>query len=161
VNIKKNNLIKNKRLILFVTSMFMFLASSAVAEIYQWKDKNGNVHFSDKPNLSLKNGQEAKQLTLKKGNNVNFAKTKDSDWQKDLEDENTLKTMDKNAQAREKLKAQKRQVLCEHWRSRIEIYKQAGSIAIVSPQGERHYLNESERKEQSKTLLNNVRSYCR
>jgi hypothetical protein len=53
----------------------MFLASSAVAEIYQWKDKNGK----------------------------------------------------------------KRQALCDHWRSRIEIYKQAGPIAIMSPQGERQY----------------------
>jgi len=150
---------KNKLLLLLLTLIFIVTASSAVAEIYQWKDKNGNVHFSDKPIANDK--QKVKQLKLKAGNNISFAKSKDSDWQKSLEDEKTLKSMDKKAQAREKLKDQKRQALCDHWRSRMEIYKQAGPIAIMSPQGERHYLNEAERKQQSKKLLKNIRDYCR
>jgi len=139
--------------------LLMFTTLSASAAIYQWKDKNGNIHFSDKPNTN--NDQQTKQLTLKAGNNVSFAKSKDSDWQQDLADEQTLNAIDKKAQDREKLKAQKRQAMCDHWRSRVEIYKQAGPIAIMSPQGERHYLNDAERKQQSKTLLKNLRRYCR
>jgi len=137
-----------------IFTLIIILSFSSNAEIFQWKDKNGNIHFSDKPNAD----KSSKPITLKQGNNVSFTKQKSDDWLKSYDQQNAL---NQKQQARQKLTKQKREAVCDYWESRQQIYKQAGPIAFMSAEGERHYLNEEERSQQVAKLKANLRKYCR
>jgi 5-bromo-4-chloroindolyl phosphate hydrolysis protein len=137
-----------------IFTLMIIISLSSNAEIYQWKDKNGNVYFSDKQNMS----KSSKSVTLKQGNNLNFTKPKTADWLKSYDQQNALK---QKQQAQQKLTKQKREAVCDYWESRQQIYKQAGPIAFMSAEGERHYLNEEERSQQVAKLKANLRKYCR
>jgi uncharacterized protein DUF4124 len=52
--------------------LFLLITSGVHAEIYQWTDKKGNVHFSDKPIIN----SNSKKLTLKESNKMKSIKTK-------------------------------------------------------------------------------------
>lgn len=49
-----------------LSALLIFLASSLSAEIYQWKDENGRVHFGDKPDEAIVDDGHAKKISIRK-----------------------------------------------------------------------------------------------
>jgi glutaredoxin len=49
--------------IFMVLSLLFIFSSPASSQIYQWKDKDGNIHFSDTP----PSGVRAKEMKIKEG----------------------------------------------------------------------------------------------
>ncbi len=51
---------------IFLSLLVLFFLTDASAKIYQWKDENGNIHFSDKPPRDSQN----KNIKVQTINNI-------------------------------------------------------------------------------------------
>lgn len=94
-----NNLTRLGIILLTASSTLSF---NSMAEIYTWTDKNGKVHFSDKP-IS-----DEKVTTIKpsKNNNISKPVSGNSQWQQDYNKTKQAKAekAQKNAKQKQKTK---------------------------------------------------------
>ncbi len=137
----------------------LLLAISAVslnlaAEIYTWTDKNGKVHFSDKPSIS----EKVTTITVEENNNIADAVTKNSQWQQDY---NQAK-QDKAEQSQKHAKqARENKGFCEQLKRRIAIINQGGRIYVMSPEGEREFKSEEQLKAEHQKATQTYKQICR
>ncbi len=130
------------------------LAFNSSAEIYTWTDKNGKVHFSDKP-IS-----DEKVTVIKPKENSNIANTviQNSQWQQDYNKAKQAKT--EQTQKDEK-QARKNKGYCDRLKSQIAIYDQGGRLYVMSPSGERNYQNETQLAAKKKKYTKLIKKNCR
>ncbi|MEY8214460.1 MAG: DUF4124 domain-containing protein [Colwellia sp.] len=138
---------------------FLLVASSclsfnSIAEIYTWTDKNGKVHFSDKP-IS-----DEKVTTIKPKENNNISKTvsNNSQWQQDYNKTKQAKAKEVQKKAKQK---QENKVYCNHLKSELALYEQGGRFYLMSPDGERNYQSEEQLTAQKKKFTKLIKQNCR
>ncbi|MDO8331065.1 MAG: DUF4124 domain-containing protein [Fluviicoccus sp.] len=140
-------------------------AAPAVAEIYQWKDADGKVHFTDQPPANQKSNTV----------NIRTAPTSDAPaaapaataTESPLErQKKLLKVMDEEraAKAEKDKKAsgerQKRQMDCARLKDQQRQFAQGGRYYTVDSKGERIYKNDDEIAQQ-REKVNDALKKCR
>lgn len=138
--------------ILFVATSTLSFNSSA--EIYTWTDKDGKVHFSDKPI----HDEKVTTIKPKENNNISKSVSNNSQWQADYNKSKQAKAeqADKNAK-----QAQKNKGYCNQLKSELALYQQGGRIYLMSPEGERKYQSEQELTAQKKKFTKLIKKNCR
>lgn len=130
------------------------LSLNLAAEIYTWTDKDGKVHFSDKPTVS----EKVTTITLEENNNIADAVTKNSQWQQDYNQAKQDKTEQSQKHANQVLK---NKGYCEQLKRRIAIINQGGRIYVMSADGEREFKSETQLKTEHKNLTMAYKKTCR
>jgi len=139
-----------KAIVLLTVSALSFNLS---AEIYTWTDKNGKVHFSDKPTVS----EKVTTITPKENNNIADAVTKNSQWQQDY----NQSKQDKAEQSQKLAKqARENKGFCEQLKRRIAIINQGGRIYVMSAEGEREFKSEEQLKAEHKKAIQAYKQTC-
>jgi len=130
------------------------LSFNSMAEIYTWTDKNGKVHFSDKP-IS-----DEKVTTIKPRENNNISKTvsSNSQWQQDYNKTKQAKAIAAQKNAKQK---QKNKGYCNRLKSELALYEQGGRLYLMSPDGERNYQSEEQLTAQKKKFTKLIKKNCR
>jgi len=123
------------------------------AEIYTWTDKDGKVHFSDKP-ISDENVTTIKP---KKNGNISTPVTQNSQWQQDYNKAKQAKA----EQAKKKAKQiKKNESYCNNLKSKLAISQQGGRIYLMSATGERHYQSEEQLAAKKKKFTKLIKKNC-
>ncbi len=139
--------------------IILLVASSCLsfnlsAEIYTWTDKNGKVHFSDKP-IS-----DAKVTTIKPRENNNISKTvsSNSQWQQDYNKTKQAKAEEAQKKANKK---QKNTGYCNQLKSELALYQQGGRLYLMSADGEQNYQSEEQLTAKKKKFAKLIKQNCR
>lgn len=143
--------------------MLSITASSALAEIYKWKDKDGVTRYTDTPppngtksyeTLGKKAGRPAQAMNAE----VDAAKDPSNDKQQsapkseDASAEAQAEKRRQQAETEKRMKAEKeaeekrRRQNCNMAKSNMQAYSQGGRSYRVNPQGEREYLGDADLK---------------
>lgn len=130
------------------------LTLNANAQIYTWTDKDGKVHYSDKP----VEDEQVSTITPVVNNNISKSVSNHSQWQKEYY--NKKQNDAKKSQEQQKSNAE-RERNCAQAKSRLAIYDQGGRIYIMSPEGERDYQSDAQMTAKKKQLTKLVNSNCR
>jgi len=135
--------------------LLLSLAFSAnlAAEIYTWTDKDGKVHFSDKPIAN----EKVTTIKPKVNENIANAVTKDSQWQQDYNKAKQVK-----AEQAEKVAKQARENkgYCDQLKRELATISQGGRIYVMSPEGERSFQSEAQLLAEKKKLTKAFKKSC-
>ncbi|KGJ91870.1 DUF4124 domain-containing protein [Colwellia psychrerythraea] len=140
-------------------STILLVASSTVsfnlsAEIYTWTDKDGKVHFSDKPI----NDEKVTTIKPKENNNISNSVSNNSQWQQDY---NKSKQAKAEQQQKDAKQVQKNKNYCNQLKSELAVYEQGGRLYLMSPDGERIYQSEQQLTAQKKKFTKLIKKSCR
>ncbi|MBU2709460.1 DUF4124 domain-containing protein [Zooshikella harenae] len=142
-----------------VVSVLLLVASCLVqAEMYQWRDEQGRVHYSDKPPASAE--QQVDKVDIRVKNN-------DFDYMDESRME-ALRRQEQNKSVRDELvgeekgkqeKQEKQKLnLCQKLRSRLKTLE--GPVQLLDKEGNPVNISEKEREAKAKQLREQVQQYC-
>jgi hypothetical protein len=139
--------------------LLLIVVSPVNAGIYTWTDKNGNVHFGDKP-VDNESATEVKISINKKTGVTNSSGNKS-------EREYLLKKIDEEKLADAEKKKErvalnkKNKKLCYNYIRRYQNLIQSNKSYTMTPDGERTYQSDEQRATRKKQLSKSVAKYCR
>ena len=139
----------------------MTFAGSAIAnEIYKWTDEEGNVHYEDRPTGAAT--EERLQMT--------YNRTDRSDVQRRVQARVDARTAREEAQsvaaaaeqeaAESAAIAAERAQKCEKSRARLESYLQSRRLYRTDENGERVYLDDTQREEARRKAEEQITEFC-
>ncbi len=145
-----------RRFALFVA--VLFLAPSALAQIYQWKDENGKTVLSDKPPV----GYVRQQKTIDPGTQVQSAQKQKSLADREMEfrkrQKESQESSDK-ARKEEASSAEKRES-CDKARRQLQALESGERIALRDEKGERYYMDDAQREQETAKTRSFIDSSC-
>jgi len=130
------------------------LSGNLTAEIYTWTDKNGKVHFSDKPITS----EKVTTIKPKENNNIANPVSNNSQWQQDYNKSKQVKAEQAEKKAKQ---ARKNKGFCDQLKRQLATINQGGRIYVMSPEGERSFQSEAQLKAEKKKLTKAYKQTCR
>ena len=130
------------------------LSFNSMAEIYTWTDKNGKVHFSDKP----KSDEKVTTIKPSKNNNISKPVSGNRQWQQDYNKTKQAKAEKAQKNAKQK---QKNKGYCNQLKSELALYEQGGRLYLMSADGERNYQSEQQLAAQKKKFTKLIKQNCR
>jgi hypothetical protein len=139
-------------IVLLVASSYLSFNSSA--EIYTWTDKDGKVHFSDKPI----NDEKVTTIKPRENNNISKTVSSNSQWQQDYNKTKQAKAKERQKNAQQK---QKNKGYCNQLKSELALYEQGGRLYLMSADGERSYQSEEQLAAQKKQFAKLIKQNCR
>jgi hypothetical protein len=141
---------------IIITLLFV---STANAGVYKWTDKDGKVHFGDRP----VNPDTATEINIHTDNKTGVTNSSGNIKEREY----LLKKIDEEKQADAENRKQrhaeekKRKKRCDYFRSRYQSHIQSNRTYRTSPEGERYYLSEQERAARKKKFSKGIARYCR
>lgn len=149
------------KLALSCAVLAMTFAGSAIAnEIYKWTDEEGNVHYEDRPTGAAT--EERLQMT--------YNRTDRSDVQRRVQARVDARTAREEAQsvaaaaeqeaAESAAIAAERAQKCEKSRARLESYLQSRRLYRTDENGERVYLDDTQREEARRKAEEQITEFC-
>ncbi|MCF6219137.1 MAG: DUF4124 domain-containing protein [Gammaproteobacteria bacterium] len=137
--------------LLFISILLSSLP--AMGEIYKWVDKEGNVHFGDKPQSKV----NAETVKIDKFTPDQNYRTRMESMKSSAESQRE-KSMEKKAEQQEVARENTR--LCQQAKRRLIPLKQQIRVFRYSDTGEREYVSDSERAAEIKQLDAVVKRTC-
>ncbi len=147
-----------KRHIIVLCALILGMSGAAFAnEIYKWTDTEGNVHYGDRP--SGDPSEERVHITYKRTNpsavtaRVQARRENDEIRREAAADE---------AKSEEDLRAERaeRKAKCDDYRAKLETMVTSRTLYREDENGERVYLDETERQEARQRAEELVAEYC-
>jgi 2-polyprenyl-6-methoxyphenol hydroxylase-like FAD-dependent oxidoreductase len=139
--------------------VLMSLALQLQAEVYQWVDEQGRVHFSDRPNEDGSTGIKIKEQQ--------DAPTSDGPSERQQKMQRMLDVYAEERAEREEAKQKqqaelkKRKQYCARAKDRYNSHTRATGIYNLGSDGERRYLSEEERARHIKQLKSDIARWCK
>lgn len=186
-------LLESKKMKTLILNLFLFVAfiltSTAHAEIYKWKDKEGYTRYSDTPpNANIKAETLGNKKTAKSINQTQLS-TAAANPQTSAEAANKAPTqgeaptqgdlppiknaeeaaaqkrradaeLDKKAKQEKEVQAKMKAENCKAAKSNLESYVQGGRIFKMNEKGEREYLDDAGLKKGADKSRGEVSKYC-
>jgi hypothetical protein len=146
------------RLALFSLLLF-FISAPLQAAVYQWKDENGRIHFSDRP-VHENATEKSIKSPPKSSSPAAVPEDRKQRRQRMLDVYEKERAEKREAKAKEKQERKEQKRKCLEARARYDEYNSARSIYDYSDSGERKYLNKGEREGFIAELKANVARYC-
>jgi len=134
--------------------LLLSLTTPVIADVYKWVDKDGNVHFGDRPT-------EQGTAIVVKNNNTNstiITAPKETNWQQSYQDQKKEKAILK---AKKKDQKKKVKAVCDYLKSKLAILTQSGRIYTMSPEGEKTYKSDNEISKNKQELNKAIKNNCR
>lgn len=152
---------KTKRLILSCAIAAMTFASGAMAsEIYKWIDEDGNVHYEDRPSGAADEERLAMSYSRTNRSAVSQRiKTRHDRQMSREEARSTAAAAEKEAADSAQAEAERQQA-CERARTRLESYLQSRRLYRTDENGERVYLDDSQRQEARRKAEEQITEFC-
>lgn len=150
----------NSRISVGLFLLLVMLGSPALAEIYKWVDKNGEVHYGQIPP-----NENAQQMNTVPSGQASDSKKQDSVSRlnrqaKELEkDQEMAKEHQKKLAEEEKRKKIKNEN-CQRAQTSYNTINEGGRMYQVDPSGERHYWSDKERATKLATAKDAVEEWC-
>jgi len=151
-----------KKIILIIISglMLSLFSLTSYAEIYRWTDKNGKVHFSDKP---VSDKAKTVDINVKPSSPIpeksrNERKQRSEDFMRAREEERAAKN--KSIEEKKKLKKQRKKD-CIEAKKEYKRTIEAGAVYIRDDEGDRVYLEPVERKKAEAEVKARVERLCK
>ncbi len=135
------------------------------AGMYKWVDKDGNVHFSDRPPEEEQASVEELELDLDldPGREAEGA-TRLEDSQNRLDQRRQTRTAAEERRAKQLAEAEKkaaqRQAQCHLARSNLQVLQEQRPVFTFNEQGERVYVEDQQRQARIREFEDAVRQYC-
>ena len=135
------------------------LASSAGAEIYQWKDQNGKTVISDKPPM----GQTPAQKISDTGAGDSASSKQPSLAESDMEFRKRQKEAQERAEKEKKetTAAADKKENCQNAREQLRLLESGERIALRDDKGERYYLDDAQRAQETDKAKRFIESQCK
>jgi hypothetical protein len=147
------------RLALF-SLLLLFVFTPLQAAVYQWKDENGRIHFSDRP-VHEKATEKKIKSPAKSSNNPALPEDRKQRQQRMLDVYEKERAEKREAKAKKKEEREERKRKCLQARARYDDYSTAGGIYDYLESGERKYLDNYQRKQYISGLKADVERYCK
>ena len=137
----------------------LFLASSAGAEIYQWKDQNGKTVISDQPPM----GQTPAKKISDTGAGDNASSKQPSLADRDMEFRKRQKEAQERAEKEKKetVAADDKKENCQNAREQLRLLESGERIALRDDKGERYYLDDAQRAQETDKAKRFIESQCK
>ncbi len=171
---------KVRKLLGVVCAVLLALPLLANAEVYKWKDKNGEIRYSDTPPPSnIKLEQIGRKKVAKPTGSAPLSPVTDtakmpvataapaSDAKgKEGKEDDAAKNRQNKAEADKKTKEEKEKIAkikeenCRTAKTNLASYQQGGRLFKVDEKGERHYFDDKELKEGAAKSQQDVSENC-
>jgi uncharacterized protein DUF4124 len=152
---------KGKRIVLSFAVMAMTVTGGAAAnEIYKWTDAEGNVYYEDRPTGAAT--EERLDMTYRATNNSAVQER----VQKRVDAQTAKREADSVAAAAEKEATdnaaadQARQEKCDRSRARLNSYLKSRRMYRTDENGQRVYLDETQRQEARQKAEEQISEFC-
>lgn len=138
----------------------VFAAGASANEIYKWVDEDGNVHYEDRPSGAT--SEERLTLTYARTNSsaVNGRIQARLDRQASRDEAKAAAAEAEEQAAEQAAVAAERGKACERARARLESYLQSRRLYRTDANGERVYLDDSQRQEARQKAEEQVTEFC-
>ena len=146
-----------RRLALLVAALF--LAPSVGAQIYQWKDESGKTVISDKPPV----GYVRQQKTIESGTQAQNGQKQKSLADREMEFRKRQKeSQDIGDKARkEESSATEKRENCDNARRQLQALESGERIALRDDKGERYYIDDAQREQETAKTRSFIESSCK
>lgn len=139
---------KGRKLMVGFAALALTASGGVLAsEIYKWTDEDGNVHYEDRPSDAVR--AERLAMTYKPTNGAALDKRMEAFAEGEASRQEARAAADVAAQEAEKAaaEAEARQKRCDTYRSQLETMLQARRLYRQGEDGERQYLDDTQRQE--------------
>jgi len=141
---------------LMVSLLLAGVSGPVSAEIYQWRDANGKLHFSDKKPKQ----QAAKDISHTVGDiNVDESALEREKLERLFKPETPEeKALRQKEAGRQAYREEKQQKQCDQARKYLDALQ--GPVYFVREDGSSYDISESERRQREQALKAKIRQYC-
>ena len=164
LGIARGSTIRAKHIGLLLIALLPLLA--AATEMYKWVDKDGNVHFSDRPPEEATESVE--QLELKVDINERrraAGQAAPNESQNSLSERRSAQTEAEERRRQRQTEAEKavaqRQAQCYVARSNLQVLKEQRPMYRFDENGERVFVEDTDREAQIAQYQETVAEFCR
>ena len=152
---------KGKRIALSCAIAAMILSMSAMAnEIYKWTDADGNVYYGDRPSGAAT--EERLDITYRSTDSSAVQKRVKSriDAQQGAEEAQMVAAAANQEAADNAAAETERNDRCQKSRARLDSYRQARRLYRTDENGERVYLDDTQRQEARQKAEEQIAEFC-
>lgn len=137
----------------------LFLAPSAGAQIYQWKDESGKTVISDKPPV----GYVRQQKTVDSGTQAQNGQKQKSLADREMEFRKRQKESQESGDKarKEEASAAEKRESCDNARRQLQALESGERIALRDDKGERYYMDDAQREQETTKARNFIESSCK
>ena len=152
---------KGKRIALSCAVLALTMASGAMAnEIYKWTDADGNVHYEDRPT----GAETEERLDMTYGrtdrSSVQRRVKARTDAEASRREAASVAAASKQEAADNAAAEEARAAKCERSRARLESYLQSRRLYRTDENGERVYLDDTQRQEARQKAEEQITQFC-
>lgn len=141
----------------FALAVAVLLAgATANAQVYEWKDEKGNTHFSDQPPVGKPRAQRVIESEPAAGPTQKTTADRELEFRKRQKASQDSSEQAKKAQA---ANADQKEV-CENARRLLETLASGERITLRDDQGERYFMDDAQREQESAKARQVVQSTC-
>jgi hypothetical protein len=143
-----------------VLAMTFAVGSVMANEIYKWTDEEGNVHYEDRPTGAAT--EERLQMSYNRTNNSDVQRRVQArvDASTAREEARSVAAAAEQEAAESAAVAAERAQKCEKSRARLESYLQSRRIYRTDENGERVYLDDTQREEARRKAEEQITEFC-
>lgn len=152
---------KRKQIALACAVAALTVAPGVMAnEIYKWTDEDGNVHYEDRPTGAP--SEERVDITYRRTDNSVVRTRIDArlDAQAAREEAKSVAAAAEKEAAENAAAETERKQACERSRARLDSYLQARRLYRTDDNGERVYLDDSQREEARRKAEEQIAEFC-
>ncbi|MGI0118894.1 DUF4124 domain-containing protein [Zooshikella sp. RANM57] len=142
-----------------VVSVLLLVASGLVqAEMYQWRDEQGRIHYSDKPPADTE--QKADKVDIRvKNNDFNYMDENRLESLRRQEQNKTVRDeLVEKEQAKKKKQDRKKQYKCVGLKNELE--KLEGPVVFYDKEGNLVKVSEKERDARAAQIRKEIQQHC-
>jgi hypothetical protein len=137
-----------------------FAAGATASEIYKWVDEDGNVHYEDRPSGAATEERLGVAYSRTDSSAVNNRVQARLDRQSERAEAKSQRAAAEQEAADNAAAEAERQQACERARARLETYLQSRRLYRTDANGERVYLDDSQRQEARQKAEEQVSEFC-
>lgn len=137
-----------------------FIITPSQAAVYQWKDENGRVHFSDRP-VHEKATEKRIKSSPKSSSSPALPEDRRERRQRLLDVYEKERAEKREAKAKKKEEREEQKRKCHKARARYDEYSTTPRIYEYLESGERKYFNNAERERLIAELKADVERFCK
>ena len=137
----------------------LLAATTASAQVYEWKDERGKTHYSDKPPV----GTSAVKKSAAPVSSAPSSSPQKTTADRELEFRKRQKEAQENAEKAKKDQAAStdQKDNCENARRALEVLESGERIALRDGQGERYYLDDAQRQQETDKARQLIQANCK
>lgn len=152
---------KGKRFVLGFAALALTVGGGAMAnEIYKWVDEQGNVHYEDRPSGAVSEQRLAVNSRRTESSAVQERIDSRLESQAVRQEKKAAAAEEKAAAAAKEAEAAEKQKRCDTYRARLETYVQSRRLYREDEDGERIWLDDTERQDAQQKVEEQIAENC-